>query len=230
MNAARLRAAAVDAATLRATVAADPLLARRVLVVKAFQAQRLARSHADLLADPRYAQAARFFLDDLYGTKDFTRRDAELSRVIPALTRFLPESALLTVADAVELDALSESLDVGLARRLAAGAEAGALTPQAYASAYAQPADRPARERQLALVLEIGGALDKLVRNRLVGGLLSAMRGPARAAGLEEMHEFLHRGFQAFRAMNGASRFLERVDARERALMEQLFGTGRFDG
>ncbi len=220
-NADRLSLAARDAAAARRETAASPALDAAVRAVKRFQADRLARTHADLLQEPRHAAAARFFLDDLYGTKDFTQRDAELARVIPHMTRWLPESALLTVADAVELDALSERLDAAIARRL--GAKVAHLDEAAYVRAYSVPEERPLRERQIALVLEIGRSLDRLVKNRLIGGLLAAMRGPARAAGLLEMHEFLVRGFDAFRSMRGSAEFLGRVEARERALMERWF-------
>ena len=39
-----------------------------------------ARTHADLLASERYHDAARFFLEDLYGTKDFSACDARVRR------------------------------------------------------------------------------------------------------------------------------------------------------
>ena len=49
----------------RAARARDPALAARVHALKEYQQRRFARTHADLLADPRYAAAARFFLEDL---------------------------------------------------------------------------------------------------------------------------------------------------------------------
>ena len=49
------------------------------------------------------------------------------------------------------------------------------------------------------------------------------MRGPARSAGLASLQRFLERGFDAFRAMNGAAQFLATIGARERALAAALF-------
>jgi hypothetical protein len=49
------------------------------------------------------------------------------------------------------------------------------------------------------------------------------MRGPARSAGLARLQRFLERGFDAFRAMNGAAQFLATIGARERALAAALF-------
>ena len=93
----------------------------RLAELKAWQAQRLARTYADLVGQPRYAAATRFFLEDLYGPKDFSARDGELLRIVPVMERLLPDSALETAALAIELEALSERLDHALARALPPG-------------------------------------------------------------------------------------------------------------
>jgi hypothetical protein len=110
-----LRAAAAEVSALRGMTDVDATVRARRDELRAWQARRLTRTHADLLASPRYATATRFFLYELYGAKDFSQRDAELTRVIPTLSRFLPEAALGTIADAVELDALTERLDLATA-------------------------------------------------------------------------------------------------------------------
>ena len=61
--------------------AGDAGLAQRVLALKAYQQRRFSLTYADLLATPRYAAVARFFLDELYGPHDFTERDDQLARV-----------------------------------------------------------------------------------------------------------------------------------------------------
>lgn len=221
----RLRAGAAEVAALRALDDIDADTRARRDGLRAWQAERLAFTHADLLASPRYRAATRFFLDELYGAKDFSQRDAELARVIPTLTRFLPEAALETIADAVELDALSERLDLAMARRLAAdpAIRGGPIDDAAYARAFREAGARSDRERQVELVEHVGRALDRLVRHPLLGGLLGAMEGPARLAGLSAMHEFLASGFRAFKAMKGADAFLKTVVDRETALMRRIW-------
>ena len=207
---------------MRERIGADADLRRWSHAVKQWQAARLAVTHADLLETPRYQHAARFFLDDLYGAKDFSQRDAELARVIPVLTRTLPDAALATLADAVELDAMSERLDEAIALKLHRN-EAGSIGEARYAAAYRATAPRVEREHQLDLVLAIGRSLDRLVRHPMIGTLLSAMGGPARMAGLGAMHEFLTSGFRAFKGIGGASGFLGRIDERERTILERLY-------
>ncbi|HWS74490.1 MAG TPA: hypothetical protein VN324_05055 [Quisquiliibacterium sp.] len=219
----RLLRAAAEVASLRAGTAADARLRQWSVALKHWQSARLAATHADMLAEPRHRDAARFFLDDLYGAKDFSQRDAELAHVIPILVRTLPGSALATLADAVELDALSERLDEAMAGRLRRGDE-NDIDEAAYAQAYRSCSPMADREHQLDLVLSIGRSLDRLVRMPLLGALLSAMAGPARLAGVPEMHDFLVRGFRAFRGIGGASVFLGRVDTRERVILHALYG------
>ena len=86
-------------------------LALRVQALKAYQQRRFAHSYEDLLASPRYGPAARFFLEDLYGPRDFSERDAQFARVVPALVRLFPQDIVETVITLSELHALSETID-----------------------------------------------------------------------------------------------------------------------
>ena len=191
----------------------------RLVEVKAWQAARLARTYADLDADPRYGRATEFFLHDLYGTKDFSHRDDALLRIYPVLVRTLPDSAVESAALAIEVDALSEELD----RRLAARLGEEALDEAAYAKAYRESSTRAERMRQIDLVDEVGRQLDRLVVKPLVYATLKLMRRPARLAGMQDLQSFLERGFEAFRHMGGAEHFLATVRAREKAILNRLF-------
>jgi hypothetical protein len=198
-----------------AQVRAPPRLAE----VKAWQAARLARSYADLDADPRYAKATAFFLDDLYGAKDFSGRDEAMLRIYPIMIRTLPRGAVESAALAIEVDALSEELD----RRLAAQLEDGPITEGSYARAYRKAGTRAERERQIELIDEVGRRLDVLVVKPMVYATLKLMRGPARLAGLQDLQTFLEHGFEAFRRMGGAEYFLATIAGRETRILNRLF-------
>ncbi len=218
----RLETCATEVARLRREIAADAHTRATVGAVKQWQAQRLARTHRRLLGDPRYAAAARFFLDDLYGAKDFSRRDAELARLVPTMVRLLPDAALETIADAIEMDALSERLDLALARELSEE-DVSRIDAARYADAYRRAGSRAEREHQLALIESVGHSLDRLVRRPMIGRLLKTMAKPAQLAGLSEMQDFLVRGFESFRTIGGAHGFLEAIESRERAILEALY-------
>lgn len=197
----------------------DGSLDERVRQVKQYQHTRFAHTYRDILAQPRYARAARFFLDDLYGPHDFTERDAQFARIVPALVRLFPQEIVATVAQLAELHALSEEMDTLM------GAALGQDAPDAtsYVTAW-QAVGRPqTRERQVQLMLGVGHALDRLTRNPLLRHSLRLMRAPARAAGLSALQTFLETGFDTFREMRGAAEFLATIAQRERSLSAELF-------
>jgi hypothetical protein len=206
-------------ATERARREADPSLDRRAIAIKAYQQARFARTHAGLLAHPRYAPAARFFLEELYGPRDFSARDAQFERIVPTLVRMFPGEIVETVEKLAAVHALSERLDSAMAGHL----EGGAVTRVAYVRAWRETGNPAVRERQIDLVLQVGQALERYTRSTLLRTSLRVMRGPAKAAGMGSLQQFLEAGFDAFAAMKGSEQFLADIDGAERALVERLF-------
>ena len=201
---------------------ADPALAARVAAVKAYQHTRFEATYADLLAHPRYSRAAQFFLEDLYGPKDFAQRDAQFARVVPALVRLFPADIVSTVRSLGQLHALSEELDTSMATT----SWAEPLDHTGYGQAWREVGREGDRARQIGLMREVGGALDLYTRNPLLRSSLLFMRGPAKAAGLAALQAFLEQGFDTFRAMRGAEFFLDTIVQRETALASHLFAPG----
>lgn len=199
--------------------AADPDLLARVTSLKAFQQRRFEHTYADLLQSARYGAATRFFLAELYGPNDFTRRDAQFARVAPAVARVFPHEFAETVTILAGLHALSEVLDTAMASELAESR----ITAIEYAGAWQRVGRASDRERQIALTLDIAKQLDRVTRMPLLRNVLRAMRAPARIAGLGELQRMLETGFDTFRAMNGADEFVATIGARERALAADLF-------
>ena len=214
-----------EARDLRLAAAADPVRGQRRDRLRAWQAARLAKTHADLLASPQFNIAATFFLSDLYGPKDFSERDTEMEKVLPIMTTMLPVSGLRTLLLAVEVDALSERFDAEMVAVLGKRLDQDGLTMDDYAAAYRQVGDRDGRELQIRLIGETGEALDALAHKAFAGAALKLMHGPAQLAGLGELHAFLERGFNAFRSLRRADEFLETIVQRERELMVSLFTT-----
>lgn len=208
------------AAGLRAA-AADPELAARRATFRAWQAARLARTHGDLLESKRFGPAAEFFLSDLYGPQDISVQTEQVRRIVPLMSRTLPATALETVADAIELDALSEELDAAMLAAL--GDRIDTLDSPAYAAAYRSLGDREARSRQIDLIEHLGRSLDGLTRQPFIGAALKMMRKPAEVAGLGALQSFLERGYAAFRVMRGGTDFVDIVARRERAISQAVY-------
>ncbi|MBV8107759.1 MAG: hypothetical protein JO223_24680 [Hyphomicrobiales bacterium] len=212
-------------AALRARFAEDASFGERRAFLRNWQAARLARSHQDLLESRRFHDAAEFFLVDLYGPKDLSRHIEDVRRILPVMTKVLPESGLMTVAHAMELNILSESLDGAMVEALGADA-AAIISDERYAAAYRIVCRAADRERQIDLIALLGGALDKLTHQRFVGAALRMMRRPAELAGLGELQGFLERGYTAFGAMRGgAGEFVSIVVTRERSILKRLLAS-----
>ena len=207
----------------RRTRTADALLAERVREIKRFQHARFERSYADLLAQPRYAKSARFFLEELYGPADFSARDGQFARVVPAMVRMFPHEIICTVANLAELHALSEVLDTATGWAIADSAPLPVFGSDLYGQAWRRVGRAPDRERQIVLMLAVGSDLERYTGRALLRHSLRLMRGPATAAGLGSLQRFLESGFDTFREMRGAEVFLRTIAERERALAAQLF-------
>ena len=206
---------------LHAARAQNPILAGALDRLSDWQSRRLAMTYADLARDPRYAEAIAFFQSDLYGPQDFSRRDADLARVVPMMARMLPDGVMWTVAKAMELSALSHELDVRVNEFLPrADAQFGV---EDYCRAFRRAGRLPERHRQIGLIGEVGTALDRYVRKPWIRSGLVLMRAPARAAGLGELQAFLERGFESFRKMDGADAFLATIHERETRLVTAIF-------
>lgn len=195
--------------------------AQELETLQQFQRDRLASTYADLAAQPRYAAACRFFLDELYGGRDAQERDRQVEGALPIMEKTLPRRMQEALADAFRLQAISLAGDMALAEGMA---ERGmtALTPSAYAALYPR-VPRAAREEQIALIYRLAMELDRVVHLPLVLGLIIAMRGPARAAGFQALQQFLERGLRTFRSMQGADVFASTIRDREQRIMERLY-------
>jgi hypothetical protein len=204
--------------------AASATLAAALDRVARWQSRRLKQTYADLARTPRYAAAVAFFGSDLYGPGDFSRRDADLARVVPLMSKMLPDGVLATVASAMELSVLSHELDRALLKHLDPAAP---LSVACYCDAYRALDDRGSRKRQIDLIVNVGHTLDRFVGKPLVRAALVAMRQPARVAGFGALQDFLERGFMAFRSMHGADEFLGIVQTRETALLDAILAGNR---
>lgn len=211
---------------LRLQLQSEEGLGDRKRILSEWQAERLAETHHDLLQSSRHHLAAEFFLTDLYGPKDFSRRDSDLERSYPIIIRTLPEAAIHTVAQAVELDVLSHLLDLALVEKLISDFNVQTkedITKEVYAEAYRRCNNREQRAHQIKLIRIIGEDLDAVVAKPFIYTALRMARGPAHLAGFGELQDFLERGFCAFRHMRGAMEFLDSITSKESQILDRIY-------
>lgn len=201
----------------------DPVLAKHLPGLRAWQSQRLASSFAHFREDPAKRLAAEFFLSDLYGDADFMQRDEEAAKILPKMARILPATLLQAAVDSIELSVLSHALDIRMARVLAGtGVKPDGIDTDGYQLAYRKTGLRRLRARQIDLVLDVGQRLDSVIKMHGIGKLLAASRLPARMLGLAHLQGFLERGFTAFHQLGGAEAFLAEIHQQESCIAERL--------
>jgi hypothetical protein len=198
-----------------------------------WQRCRLRETYADLRAQPRFELACVFFLEELYGGRDMRERDRQLERVLPVMSRTMPDHLLGAMGDAMRLQWMSMDLDARLSRHLEAD-----LNQAEYARAYRRMAAWEEREEQIELIRDLGRLLQRTVRRRMIRRLVGLMHGPAVAAGFSKLQEFLAEGLDAFATMgDDATLFVDTIHERETVALERMrngsdqpFGTWIGDG
>jgi hypothetical protein len=192
--------------------------------VRRWQAARLAASFEGFMQDPKRKPAAEFFLTDLYGDRDFSRRDSDIARVAPMMLRLMPQGLVETLVDAIELGALSHAFDLRIAEALQAIApQRKTLDDALYARAYREVGLRRLRAHQIDLIVVAGYGLGHALRSRGVSTLLAMLRGPARAAGFGELQTFLERGFGAYAKLDDVADFIADIERSEREVTRRIF-------
>ncbi len=221
----QIRTSIARVVALRQTVSDQPDLALALHTVKELQAQRFAGTYQDLLHSASYAACANFFLEELYGAKNFAERDAQFARIAGALQRTFPDQVVATAVALAELHKLTEELDLAMA--LNWQPQPGVSSAQAYVLAWRAVGRREDRLWQLNTVLRIGEDLGQLTRKPGLHLMLKMMRKPAQLAGLGSLQSFLESGFNHFaglaRKQGTVSSFLDMVKARESSWIASLF-------
>ena len=200
-----------------------------------WQCDRLGQTYADYHQHKRYSKALDFFLTDIYGPTDFSQRDADIARVYPIMVKMLSVTAIESLAQALELNALSMTLDRALADVLVnqldmdAAQGASALTPDIYAHAYRLCDNYDRRIEQIDLAVEAAAILENAVKKKMIYLTIKIARGPAKAAGFGELESFLERGLAGFKKMKGSHQFLDALAARERHVLEAIYDDAPVD-
>ena len=199
----------------------SPLIA----YLSAWQSLRLSRTHADMLRDARFSQGCRFFLDDIYAPKDFSQRDYDGHRIYSFMNRFLPEATLAPLAMALEVNSLTQQLDLALAEAMRdhLGVE-DRFDRQQYEQAYRLCDNYAIRLRQIQLIVAVGKQLERVRRVPFIHTTLRLARGPAHRLGWFEMQDFLERGYMAWKSIAQPDTFLNNIQTREMAILDRIYG------
>lgn len=217
-------------ANLRSSMAHHELvegkrLSPLIAYLSAWQSLRLSRTHADMLANPRFSLGCRFFLEDIYAPKDFSQRNYDGHRIYNFMNRFLPEATLAPLAMALEVNSLTQQLDLALAEAMRnhLGVEDRFDRAQ-YEEAYRLCDNYDVRMRQIKLIVTVGQQLERVRRVPFIQATLRVARRPATQLGWYEMQDFLERGYLAWKSIRQPETFLANIGQRETAILDRIYG------
>ena len=189
-----------------------------IRAVQVWQCKRLLTSHQQMYQQKRFKPAVEFFINELYGPNDFSQRDQDIARVVPKMSKFLPEKALQSLALALHLNTLSFELDLSLAKKLVDTE----INRDSYANAYVDCDDLAKRQQQIDYIRNLGNDLAEVVKIKGISSLLFISRKPAKMAGVLVLHEFLVKGFKAFKNIGDVEDFIIPLVNKEHQIMQQL--------
>jgi hypothetical protein len=187
--------------------------------LQTWQTNRLLATHDDLWSSKRFKPAMQFFADELYGPKDFSDRDVELTRAVPKIAKVIPNKGLQSLQTALRLNCLSLELDIALIQKM--GNET--INRSSYFDCYRQSGSQLQREEQIQLLENLSFDLPKVVKTPGISTILMLSRKPAKMAGVGVLHAFLENGFNSFKKIGDVHDFIDPVINRERDMMSALF-------
>lgn len=179
--------------------------------------------YQDLAEQADYSNALDFVITDLIGV-GISKRDEDLARVVPIMSKVLPTKALDTLASAMELNARTLEINVRICRGLFNGRTDGSnFSEREYLEACRATSELSEYLELIALTAKVGAGLRRIIRIPMIGFTLRAMRSPAKMSGFGDLQEFLEEGYGAFREIQDVDQFLIDINQRMTEIFTQIY-------
>jgi hypothetical protein len=192
----------------------DPDFLGKYKAFVTWQNNYMAQFYADFRATEEIAAAVDFVMSDLTGV-GMSERDRDLARVVPAMTRMLPNKALQTIAVAMELNSRILKINIAICRDLFQTSGSGSkISERNYYIACRRVGSLDEWFELVELTRQVGQSLSHVVKIPMIGTILRAMRSPARLAGFGTLQDFLETGYRTFTAIEDVDQFLNDISAR----------------
>lgn len=204
----------------------DPVLKQQVEQVRRWQADRMARTHEKAFSQPQNRLMADYFLNRLYGAKDFETLAQQFRRLIPLATKLealVPGTALRTGTLGIELSVRNMQLDEQLARVIYQEmGHTGPLTEEVMRQAYLQADQQKERLSMLDLLDELGTGLDKYVRSFVIQSVFKLAKKSAYKHDFAPVYDFTGEGFAAMKPLKSAASFINQYTQVERNIVARV--------
>jgi len=201
----------------------DPALNKKYRRFVTWQTDYMLSFYEDLRISEDYSRAVDFVVSELIGIK-VSKRDQDIARIVPIMSKMLPEKALRTMAVAMRLNARVLEINLSICRTLyTANSGSEKFSEADYCVASRQAGSLDECLELIKLTIEVGRNLDQVIRIPMIGSMLYAMRMPARLWGFAAMQEFLEQGYKTFDALEDVDRFLDVMGNRMTEVFTRIF-------
>ena len=208
--------------TLHEEYLGDPELLEKYQHFVAWQLEYMLPLYDGLRDSPNYASAVDFVISDLSGIA-ISERDHDIARVVPIMSKMLPDKALRAVASAMKLNAGILAINLSICRELYKDKSAKeVISEAAYLTACREASSLDECLEYVHLTAEVGHSLDHVIRIPMIGFTLKAMRAPARLAGFAALQGFLEKGYYTFKALEDVDQFLGDITMKMTEVMTEI--------
>lgn len=210
----------------------DSTLKQRLHEAQAWLKQRIQATHQALFDTPENQLMAKYFINRLYGGHEFDDLAKQIERLLKyahKAEKILPENAIKTGMKSVGLAVLAMQLDEQVAAQLLHDYPATQQIDDEMMRLTLIKLDQEhARYQQLALLDELGTALDKYMRSFIMHTAFKMCKGTASKYHFELMYDFIGEGFIAMKPMKSATLFIQSFTTHERQIVENVH-TGKLN-
>ena len=194
-----------------------------------FQSERLNRTYADLMVDPRYAGLGDFFFNRLYAPKDFTFRDTSIKSLQHLLEGRIYRPMTAAMLKVIELHELTDNLDDRMVEKMVATGIGPKLTMDLYQAVYRQLNNYDQRVYQISLIVDVTRIFHGLSRKWVVAISLKTVTVAAHLLKSAKIIDFINEGYLAFRKVKRIDHFVDTITRRERAWHDKLWRGTKID-
>jgi len=201
-------------------------LFQRLQEVQAWKKARLQRTHVKLFTDKKNILMADFFVNRLYGGPDFDSLAEQISRLTKYAHKaegFIPDNAIKTGSLGISLAIFAVQLDEDVADQLLKDYHPHEIiNDEMMRLTYLKLQQGEARYKQLDMLDELGGYLDKYLRSFMVQTAFKMCKNIAIKHHFEVMYEFMQEGFLAIKPLKSAEKFVHEFTACERQIIHKV--------
>ncbi|MEQ1296768.1 hypothetical protein ABLT94_02585 [Acinetobacter soli] len=204
----------------------DPILRDRLFDAQSWLKARMIHTHSDLFEQPQYRLMTDYFLNRLYGGPDFDPLAAQIERLLKyahKVEKLVPDNAIKTGTKSISLAILALELDEQIALQLLKDYPVDTpITDEMMRQTLIQLDQKAQRLHQLALLDDLGKALDKYMRSFVMYTAFKMAKGPVMKHNFELMYHFIDEGFRAMKPLKSAEAFIKAFTHKEREIVEKV--------